>query len=112
MADPVPIPPDTFDYFATLAELKKHLNIETGFTEDDTYLTSLSQVAQLSVIEYCAGGIDAYDSTDAPVPVRQAILLLAAHLYATRAIVSFAQGYEIPYSFKFLLNPYRTYTVA
>lgn len=98
--------------YTTLATLKAHLNIETAFTADDTYLTSLIDVVELMISEYCCGGLDEYTSVTMPVVVKHAALLLAAHLYTTRTMVSYAQGYEIPYSFKFLLNPYRTYTVA
>lgn len=97
--------------YTTLATLKAHLNIETAFTADDTYLTSLIAVAELSIREYCCWAETEY-VTDIPATIKQAALLLAAQLYTTRTIVSYAQGYEIPYSFKFLLNPYRNYTVA
>jgi len=96
--------------YTTLAEAKAHLNIETAFTGDDTYITNLIAVAELSIADYCNGGLT--DVTPIPVTVKQATLLLIGHLFATRTIVSFAQGYEVPYSFKFLLNPYRTQTIA
>lgn len=96
--------------YTTLAELKKHLNIETTFTEDDTYLTTLIDVAEMSIADYCNGGLTDVDPI--PVTVKQAALLLAAQLYTTRTVVSFAQGYEIPYSFKFLLNPYKNPSIA
>ena len=98
--------------YTTLSELKKHLNIETTFTDDDSYLTTLADVAELSVNDYCNGGLTDFTSATIPITVKQAILLLAGHLYVTRTLVSFAQGYEIPYSFKFLLNPYRVYTIG
>lgn len=98
--------------YTLLATVKAHLNIETAFTDDDTYLTSLIGVAELSIRDYCCWTEDEYPDLDIPVTIKQAALLLVAQLYTTRTIVSFAQGYEIPYSFKFLLNPYRTYTVA
>ena len=110
--------------YTTLANLKSHLNIESSFTGDDTYLTGIITVAELSIDDYCNGGMDGYCHDVAlPIPntlnlvlmpatVKHAALLLAAHFYLTRSIVSFAQGVEIPYSFKFLLNPYRTYTIG
>jgi len=96
--------------YTLLSELKKHLNIETTFTEDDTYLSTLIDVAELSINEYCNGGLETYES-EIPVTVKQATLILAAHLYINRTAVSFVQALEIPYSFKFLLNPYRIYTI-
>ena len=96
--------------FIEVSELKKQLNIELDFTEDDGYLATLTDVAEQAIKSYCNGGLDTV--TNAPTPVKQAALLLAAHLYLSRTTVSFAQGYEIPYSFKFLLNPYRVFTIS
>ena len=98
--------------YTLLAAVKAHLNIETAFTDDDTYLTSLIGVAELSIREYCCWAEAEYPDADIPVTIKQAALLLIGQLYTTRTIVSFAQGYEIPYSFKFILNPYRNYTIA
>ncbi len=39
----------------TLEEIKRHLNIEPEFIVDDTYLTSLIEVSEASVINYCDG---------------------------------------------------------
>jgi len=98
--------------YTTLADLKAHLNIETGFTTDDAYLTSLIGVAELAIADYCNGGLADILDADIPVTVKQAAKLLAANLYANRSPVSFAQGYKLPSSFEFLLNPYRIYTVG
>lgn len=37
----------------TLAEAKKHLNIESSFIDDDSYINSLIEVSFLSVKNYC-----------------------------------------------------------
>ena len=93
-------------YF-TLNELKKQLNIETSFTDDDVYLTGLTTVATLAVQNYCNYGLTGYTDSTVPVTVKQAALLIAANLYNNRTPVSFAQGLEIPFTFRFLLDPYR-----
>jgi len=98
--------------YTTLEELKKQANIEEGFTEDDTYLNTLINVAELSVKEYCQGGLVEYTDANMPVTVKLAALLLATHLYTNRAVVSFAQATKIPYSFEFLLGFYKNHTVV
>lgn len=107
--------------YVTIGEIKKHLNIETEFTEDDEHLLQLISVAEMVVYDYCNGGlsgstttiiIDGETVTALPKSVKQAILLFAAHLYVTRTMVSFAQGYEIPFAFKFLLNPHRNFSIC
>lgn len=35
--------------YITLDEAKKHLNVESDFTEDDSYITSLIEVAEAKV---------------------------------------------------------------
>lgn len=106
--------------YVTVEEIKKHLNIETGFTDDDIYILNLISTAELAVYEYLNGGlsgatthiiIDNEEVTAIPKTVKQAIILLVSHFYLNRGLVSFAQGFEIPYAFKFLLNPYRIMSI-
>lgn len=93
--------------FATLHELKRHLNIETSYVDDDPYLQDLLAVSSLSIELYCDGGLSGYTENNFPITIKQATLLLSAHWYLNRQIVSFAKGEEIPYSFKFLVSPYK-----
>jgi len=93
--------------YVTLVDAKKHLNIETEYIGDDAYITSVISVVEEAISKYCDGGLTDLDPV--PVAVKHAALLLVAHLYVNRTMVSFAQGFEIPYSFKFLLNPYKAY---
>jgi len=98
--------------YTTLAAIKAHLNIETGYTADDTYITALIGVVEGAISNHCNGGLAGYTAAeDVPVTVKHAALIIAANLYLNRSSVSFAQGYKIPYSFEFLLNPYRIYTI-
>ena len=106
--------------YVTVAEIKQHLNIETEFTDDDTYILNLISVAEMSVYEYLNGGlsgsttnitIDNVNYVALPKSIKHAIVLLTSHFYLNRALVSFAQGFELPYAFKFLLNPYRIMVV-
>lgn len=95
--------------YTTKLALKKHLNIEEAFVDDDTYLESIIAVVELAISDYCKGGLADYTDETMPVVVKQAALILAAHLYLNRSMVSFAQGFEIPFSFRFLLNPYMSF---
>lgn len=98
--------------YTTLTDAKRHLNIEPDFTEDDAYITSLLNVAELAVQNYCDDVTFAdYTAETAPVTLVQAVYFLVGNYYANRQPVSFAQGIEIPYTFQFLLNPYKNYVV-
>jgi len=99
--------------YTTLTAAKAHLNIESDFIEDDAYITSLLNVAELAIQNYCNDDtFSAYTALTAPVTIVQAVYFLVGNFYANRQIVSFAQGVEIPYTFQFLLNPYKNYTVC
>jgi hypothetical protein len=97
-----------------IQELKRQLNIEAEYTDDDIILQQYLNVAESSVLNYLnyyTGSTSGVTGTNMPAPVLQGILLFAAHLYTTRQIISYGQGYKIPYTFEFLLNPYKEYTV-
>lgn len=97
-----------------IQEFKRHLNIEASYVDEDITLQLYLDVAEESVINYLNYGTDSTSGvtgTNMPLGVKQGILLLAAHLYTTRQPVSYGQPYKIPYTFEFLLNPYRFYTV-
>lgn len=106
--------------FTTVAELKQHLNIEPEFTEDDNYLLELISVAEMAVSNYLNGGLsesiytfilDDEEVTAIPKTIKHACLLLAANFYLNRQPVAFASTSELPYTFQFLLNPYKNFVV-
>jgi len=98
--------------YTNLIDAKTHLNIESVFTEDDIYITSLLNVAEIAVSNYCNDvTFEDFTALTAPVTIVQAVYFLVANWYVNRQIVSFAQGVEIPYTFQFLLNPYKNYVV-
>jgi len=112
-------------YVVTLAEAKKHLNIESYFTDDDTYISSLIEVSFLSIKNRCnnttwidsTGYTSDYISfadfqvsgTTIPLPIKHAILLMVGNLYANREPVSFGSPIVIPYTIEYLIAPYVDY---
>lgn len=98
------------NYF-TLNELKQQLNIELSYSDDDIILSGLTSMVSVAVNNYCNDGLTGYTTQNLPLPVKQAAIMLASHLYINRQLVSFAQGQEIPYSFKFLLDSYKNFVV-
>lgn len=112
-------------YIVTLAEAKKHLNIESYFTDDDTYINMLIDVSFNAIKNRCnqvnwvdsasvtTGTTDYADytiyQTIIPTAIKHAILLMVGNLYANREPVSFASPQVIPYALEFLLAPYINY---
>jgi len=125
-------------YYTTLSAVKQQLNIEPTFTTDDSLLTTILNASEAAVISYCnpfvmvTGGTQSgitlilsgktmnvtmsgytYSKfSKVSIAVVQGTYLLAAHLYVNRQIVSFAQGVEIPYTLKFLLDPYKNFYIV
>jgi hypothetical protein len=91
-----------------ITNLKLHLNIESDYSDDNTILQSFLDSATLAVWNYLDidSGVTLY-----PNNINQAIILLAAHFYNNRNMISMAQGTELPYTFKFLLSPYKSITI-
>lgn len=105
--------------YIDIYELKKQLNIEDTFTDDDDYLNQLCLVSSLAVYNYCNDGLTLYTGTtegysgvtlqSIPVTVKHATLLLASHFYLNRQPVAFISANEIPLGFKFLLDYYKNF---
>lgn len=90
---------------ATLEQLKQNLNIEPDYTEEDTYLTMLLQVAEDAVFNYLDKKPENFEVI--PNPIIFAVIILASQYYENRTPIAFGQPYKIPYSFEFLLSPYK-----
>ena len=98
--------------YVTLNLVKKHLNIDDSFTEDDNYITSLIKVAEDAVAKnenialkaMIAGG-------ELHTSVIHSILLLVGNLYNNREATSYSVVSEVPYTYKYLINLNRNFTV-
>lgn len=109
-------------YIVTLAEAKKHLNIESYFTDDDTYISSLIEISYLTIKNACnnttwldnSGYTIDYESfaditvsgTTIPYPIKQAIFVLVGTLYANRESISYGNPVKIPHSLEYIIAPY------
>lgn len=98
---------------ANLENLKLHLNIYSGDTTDDVVINNYLDVATIAVNNYLDVAADissGYTSNDLTI-INSAIILLAAHYYNNRNMVSMGNTSDMPYTFKFLLNNYRNLTL-
>jgi uncharacterized phage protein (predicted DNA packaging) len=92
-----------------LNDVKKHLNIDASFTDDDAYILSLMAVAENAV--KCHINVVSLTELgdELPASVRHAILLLVGSLYLNREAVSDTNLVKVPYSYEYLLSPYIQY---
>lgn len=99
--------------YLELERIKKHLNLDTYFTEDDKYILYLAQVAEEVVqrhIDANLKDIAAKEGGILPPPLLHAMLLFIGDMYASRESVSYANAVEIPFSYEYLLSLYKDYS--
>lgn len=92
--------------------LKKHLNIEEEFTEDDTYLEMLSDSAVAFVEKYLEDSLELIandNGGELPPSLKLAIFILVADWYAYRESVTNLSVNKLPNSLIFILNQFRCY---
>ena len=96
--------PELMSTPVSLDEMKRHCRVDHG--DEDAIMASYLDAATASVGEYlnAAEPLDIY----APAPVKSAILLMAAGLYAQREDIGDRQLYTND-TFARLLAPYRVY---
>lgn len=100
--------------YVTIGLAKQHLNVESSFTEDDSYIESLIEVSEAKIAkDLCIsveelGEID--NGTTIPSPLRHAILLMIGAYYNNRENITTANLKEIPQGVKYLTELYRDYS--
>lgn len=97
--------------YIQLYQVKKHLNIDEDFRDDDEYLMQLVQVAEKVVEKNIDIKLEKLEDEDGfiPVPLTQAMLLLVGNFYANRESVAFASTNNVPYSYQYLIDLYKNY---
>lgn len=97
--------------YIQLYQVKKHLNIDEDFHDDDEYLMSLVEVAEKVVERNIDTNLKKLEDGDGfiPSPLIQAMLLLIGNFYANRESVAFASTSEVPLSYNYLIDLYRNY---
>lgn len=97
--------------YIQLYQVKKHLNIDEDFRDDDEYLMSLVEVAEKVVERNIDTKLRQLEDGDGfiPSPLIQAMLLLIGNFYANRESVAFASSSQVPLSYNYLIDLYRNY---
>lgn len=100
------------DTNTNVQQLKRQLNIEESYTDDDVLLQHFIDVSEVAVQNYLGvNSLTGYTATTLPITIQQAIILMASHFYLNRNMVSFAQGYEVPFSMRWLIDFYKDWTI-
>lgn len=101
--------------YATLEMAKRHLNIEDTFTDDDSYINSLIDVAEEKVAKELCMDVDSLATLGSgntiPPTILQAILLSIGGYYTNREDITAIQTRPLEYGVKYLTQLYRDYTL-
>lgn len=92
-----------------LALFKKHVRAD-DFADDDMYLSHLLETAEEVIISATNRAVsELIEANDGifPLPLQQAIMMLAAHWYNQRESVASVQMYEVPDALQALIKPFR-----
>ena len=91
--------------------IKKHLNLDADFVEDDAYLENLCYVAQqqveLHIGYHLSELLNEYGLL--PKPIEQAILIFIGHLYDNREATSTLTVKQVPLAFEYLIQFFKNY---
>lgn len=98
--------------YLNLDLIKKHLNIDSDFHDDDSYIEALGDVVEEVTekqIDVSLNKLTAENNGKIPTPLIQAMLLLLGTYYNNRENIAFASSTEIPLSYSYLLSLYQNY---
>lgn len=99
--------------YVSVALIKKHLNIDTEFTDDDEYLGILEDVAEKTVQRHICCVLSEMEDSEGniPSPLCQAILLYVGVLYNSRESVAYGGSpVNVPYTYQYLIDLYKNYS--
>lgn len=97
--------------YLQLYQIKKHLNIDDSFHDDDEYLVELSQAAETVVETHIDKPLKDLENGDGflPSPLTQSMLFLIGTWYACRESVSFASNNTLPHGYDYIISLYKNY---
>lgn len=97
-----------------LERIKKHLNIDTEFTDDDDYIEFLCSVAEDVVQKHIDKTFEEIIAEEGEIPnaLLHAMLLFIGNMYDSRESNTYGSVNKVPHSLEYILNMYRDYKNA
>lgn len=97
--------------YLDLDVIKKHLNVESDFTDDDELIVLYADAAEQAVQVHVNESIEDIAEKNGgciPTPLFQAMLLMVGNLYQNREIVG-TKTNALPFNYNYLIDLYRNY---
>ena len=97
--------------YLLIDDLKKHLNIDPWFHDDDYYIATLGEAVENIVEHHIDDDLTKLENKEGqlPQPLIQAMYLLVGHFYANREAISFGTPHEVPLAYKYILDLFQRY---
>lgn len=97
--------------YLQLYQIKKHLNINEDFHDDDEYLVDLASVTENMVQKHIDRELSDLEDGEGniPSPLSHAMLLLIGTYYASRESVAFVSTSELPHAYDYIIALYKNY---
>ena len=98
--------------FLEIDKIKKHLNIDDYYKDDDNYLVYLYEVAEKVVEKHTDTSLKQIaeeNGGELPPPILHAMLLFIGDMYKSRESISFGSVTSIPFSYEYILSLYKNY---
>ena len=97
--------------YLTLEQIKKHLNIDSYYTDEDSYLESLGNVCEAVVEKHIDNSLETLCVSGVlPAPLVHSMLLLIGNYYNNRESVSTLSNHEVPLGYTYLLDLFKNYS--
>ena len=97
--------------YLQLYQIKKQLNINEDFHDDDEYLVDLAKVTENIVQKHIDRELAELEDEDGniPSPLAHAMLLLIGTYYASRESVAYVSTTELPHAYDYIIALYKNY---
>lgn len=96
--------------YLDLDVLKRHLNIDEDFHDDDEYILILADVAVRSIENHIDCDITQFvEDGQLDPPLEHAARLLVGTYYQNRESVTYGSILQVPQGYEYLLHPYINY---
>lgn len=100
--------------FLTIDVIKKHLNLDANFNDDNALLEMYGEAAEDMVENLVDNSLEniiaEQDSGSLPKPLLAAMLLLVGNLYLIRESVSQVNFQEVPHGLKMMIDLYKDWS--